>query len=84
MALISLRLENNDGLAARTATALLTISDAPVWVTGSGSLGTVANGGTFNFTLTATDAVSFASHIRNITRWSNLEHRSWLCYNYRY
>tara|TARA_Y100001938_G_scaffold141446_1_gene211178 strand:+ start:3749 stop:4921 length:1173 start_codon:yes stop_codon:yes gene_type:complete len=55
-----LRLENNDGLAARTATALLTISDAPAWVTGSGSLGTVANGGTFNFTLTATDAVSFA------------------------
>jgi hypothetical protein len=55
-----IRLENNDGLAARTATALLTISDAPAWVTGSGSLGTVANGGTFNFTLTATDAVSFA------------------------
>jgi hypothetical protein len=55
-----IRLENNDGLAARTATALLTISDAPAWVTGSGSLGIVANGGTFNFTLTATDAVSFA------------------------
>ena len=55
-----IRLENNDGLAARTATALLTISDAPAWVTGSGSLGTVAAAGTFNFTLTATDAVSFA------------------------
>ena len=55
-----IRLENNDGLAARTASALLTISDAPAWVTGSGSLGTTAALGTFNFTLTATDAVSFA------------------------
>ena len=55
------RVENNDGTAVRTATADLTVSDAPAWVTGSGSLGTF-NGnvavGTIN--LVATDATSFA------------------------
>jgi len=55
-----LRLENNDGLAARSASALLTVSDAPAWTTSAGSLGTVANGGTINFTVAATNATSFA------------------------
>jgi len=55
-----LRLENNDGLACRSASALLTVSDAPAWTTAAGSLGTVANGGTINFTVAATDATSFA------------------------
>ena len=35
-----LRVENPDGNAVRSSTALLTVSDAPAWVTASGSLGT--------------------------------------------
>ena len=55
------RLENNSGDAVRTATAALTVSDDPVWVTASGTLGTFAGDtavGTIN--LVATDATSFA------------------------
>ena len=55
-----LRLENNDGIACRSGTALLTVSDAPAWTTSAGSLGTVSNGGTINFTVAATNATSFA------------------------
>ena len=55
------RVENNDGAAVRTATADLTVSDAPTWVTASGSLGTFAGGSAIStITLTATDATSFA------------------------
>jgi len=55
------RVENNNGLAVRTSSADLTVSDAPAWVTASGSLGTFdgeASVGTIN--LVATDATSFA------------------------
>ena len=55
-----LRLENNDGIACRSGTALLTVSDAPAWTTAAGSLGTVSNGGTINFTVAATNATTFA------------------------
>jgi len=55
-----LRLENNDGIACRSGTALLTVSDAPGWTTGAGSLGTVSNGGSVNFTVAATNATSYA------------------------
>ena len=54
-----LRLENNDGIATRSGTALLSVSDAPVWTTAAGSLGTVSNGGTINFTVAATNATTF-------------------------
>ena len=37
-----IRIENNDGNAVRSSAALLTVSDDPVWSTGSGSLGTIA------------------------------------------
>ena len=56
-----IRVENNDGNAVRTSTADLTVSDDPVWVTASGSLGTFTGDvsvGTIN--LVATDATSFA------------------------
>ena len=36
-----IRIELNTGLAVRSSTAALTISDAPVWTTGSGTLGTI-------------------------------------------
>jgi len=55
-----LRVENNDGLSVRSGSALLTVSDAPAWTTAAGSLGTVANGGTINFTVAATNATTFA------------------------
>ena len=54
------RVENPDGNAVRTTSADLTVSDAPAWVTGSGSLGTFAGAAVINETLTATDATSFA------------------------
>ena len=50
-----LRIENNDGNAVRSNTALLTVSDNPVWTTSSGSLGTIA--GNFSGTV-ATVAAS--------------------------
>ena len=55
------RVENSNGLAVRTATADLTVSDVPTWVTGSGSLGTFPGGSALaTQTLTATNAISFA------------------------
>tara|TARA_R100000655_G_scaffold40580_2_gene76302 strand:- start:3083 stop:4180 length:1098 start_codon:yes stop_codon:yes gene_type:complete len=47
------RVENPDGLAVRSSSAILTVSDAPTWTTSAGSLGTVASGGTMNFTIGA-------------------------------
>ena len=49
-----IRVENPDGLAARSSTALLTVSDAPTWSTAAGSLGSMAAGSTANFTVAAT------------------------------
>ena len=54
-----LRVENNDGNAVRSATALLTVSDAPAWTTAAGSIYT--GGSTVStITLSATGATSFA------------------------
>ena len=50
-----IRIENNDGGAVRSTNADLTVSDAPVWTTGAGSLGTIA--GNFSGTV-ATVAAS--------------------------
>ena len=56
-----IRIELNTGLAVRSTTAVLTISDVPAWVTGSGSLGTFDGEAAIpTQTLTATDATSFA------------------------
>jgi len=56
-----LRVENNDGNAVRSGTALLTVSDEPAWVTGAGSLGTFAAGASVGtITITCTDATSFS------------------------
>ena len=63
-----IRVENNDGNAVRTSTASLTVSDDPVWVTASGSLGTFAGStavGTIN--LVCTDATSFAVTTGSVT-----------------
>jgi len=55
-----LRLENPDGNAVRSSTALLTVSDAPAWTTSAGSLGTNAAGSAVSYTVAATGATSFA------------------------
>ena len=49
-----IRIENTTGLAVRSASAVLTISDAPAWQTAGGSLGTVA--GNFNGTIATVSA----------------------------
>lgn len=55
-----LRIENPDGNAVRSSTALLTVSDAPAWTTAAGSLGSNAAGSSVSYTVAATDATSFA------------------------
>ena len=55
-----LRLENPDGNAVRSSTALLTVSDAPAWTTAAGSLGTNNAGTAISYTVAATGATSFA------------------------
>ena len=55
-----LYIENPDGNAVQT-NAVLTVSDAPAWVTGAGSLGSFSAGASFGtITLTATNSVSMA------------------------
>ena len=49
-----IRIENPDGNAVLSSTALLTVSDAPTWTTASGSLGSVAAGSAGSFTVVAT------------------------------
>jgi hypothetical protein len=51
-----IRIENNDGLAVRSSTAVLTVSDAPTWTTAAGTLGTIA--GDFSGTVATVAATS--------------------------
>ena len=56
-----LRIENNDGNAVRSSSALLNVSDVPAWTTSAGSLGTFSGGDNIGtITLTATNSVSMA------------------------
>jgi hypothetical protein len=55
-----IRVENPDGNAVRSGTAILTVSDAPAWQTAAGSLGSVDAGGTISFTVNATNATAYA------------------------
>ena len=59
-----IRVENTDGLAGRSATALLNVSDAPAFTTAAGSLGSVAAGDAVSFTVAATSdsAVTFRNY----------------------
>ena len=54
------RVENNDGGAVRSSSAILNVSNAPVWSTAAGSLGEIAPGATQSFTLLAYDDDSTA------------------------
>ena len=55
-----IRVENNDGNAVRSGSALLTVSDAPAWTTAAGSLGENASGSSISYTVAATGATSFS------------------------
>jgi hypothetical protein len=55
-----IRVENNDGLAVRSSSALLTVSDLPAWTTAAGSLGSNAAASSVSYTVAATDATSFS------------------------
>jgi len=57
-----LRVENSDGNAVRSSSALLTVSDAPAWTTGAGSLGTIAGNfsGTVATVAATGDTVTFS------------------------
>ena len=48
-----IRVENPDGLAVRSSAADLTVSDAPTWSTGAGSLGSVAAGSSVSLSVSA-------------------------------
>ena len=56
------RVANPDGLAGSSTNAILQSSTSPSWTTSAGSLGTVLNGGSVNFTGAATSdsAVTYA------------------------
>ena len=63
-----IRVELGTGLAVRTSTALLTVSDNPVWVTASGSLGTLSGAVAIStINLVCTDATSFAVTTGSVT-----------------
>jgi hypothetical protein len=48
------RVENNDGYAVRSSTAILSSSSAPTWSTASGSIGSVSAGSTVSLSVSAT------------------------------
>ena len=64
-----IRVENvTTGLAGRSSSAFLNVSDAPAWVTASGSLGTFPGASAIpTQTLTATNATSFAVQSGTLT-----------------
>jgi hypothetical protein len=47
-------MENPNGAAVRSSTAILTVSDAPTWTTAAGSLGTVVAGTAVSLSVAAT------------------------------
>ena len=49
-----IRIENPDGGAVRSSTALLTVSDAPTWTTAAGSIGTIAAGSSVSLSVSGT------------------------------
>jgi hypothetical protein len=74
-----IRIENPNGLAVRSSTALLTVSDAPTWSTSAGSLGSVAQGSAGSFTVVATSdsAVTYSITSGDFTNWINFKWFYW-------
>jgi len=76
-----IRVENaTNGLAGRSGSAILQVSDVPAWVTASGSLGTFSGSVALpTQTLTATDATSFAIQSGTLTAGLTLNTGSGSC-----
>ena len=76
-----IRVENvTTGLAGRSSSAFLNVSDAPSWVTASGSLGTFSGTAALpTQTLTATGATSFAVQSGTLTAGLTLNTGSGSC-----
>jgi hypothetical protein len=68
-----IRVENPDGLAARSSSALLTVSDAPTWTTAAGSLGTIAAGNSVSLSVAASgdSTIAFSETTSVLTSNSN-------------
>ena len=68
-----IRVENPDGLAVRSGSALLTVSDAPTWSTSAGSLGSVAAGASVSLDVDASSdsTVAFSETTSVLTSNSN-------------
>ena len=67
-----IRVENPDGNAGISAASFLTVSDAPVWTTSSGSLGTIAGNfsGTVATVVASGDTVTFTETTSVLTNAS--------------
>ena len=68
-----IRVENPDGGAVRSSTALLTVSDSPTWSTGAGSLGSVAAGSSVSLSVAGTSdsTVAFSETTAVLTSNAN-------------
>ena len=55
-----IRVENPDGLAVRSSSAILTVSDAPTWNTTSGTLGSFDAGGSVSASVSASGDATLA------------------------
>ena len=68
-----MRVENPDGLSVLSSSALLTVSDAPTWTTGAGSLGTVAAGDSVSLSVAGTSdsTVAYSETTSVLTSNSN-------------
>ena len=55
-----IRVENPDGLAVRSSSAILTVSDAPTWNTTSGTLGSFAAGASVSASVSASGDATLA------------------------
>ena len=68
-----IRVENPDGLAVRSSSAILTVSDAPTWTTSAGSLGEVAAGSSVSLDVDASSdsTVAFSETTSVLTSNAN-------------
>ena len=55
-----MRVENPDGLAVRSSSAILTVSDAPTWNTTSGTLGSFSAGASVSASVSASGDATLA------------------------
>jgi hypothetical protein len=67
------RVENNDGYAVRSSTAILSSSSAPTWSTASGSIGSVSAGSSVSLSVSATSDSTVAYSETTLVLTSNAD-----------